>query len=239
MRASRRMTQERAYLIRCFRAEDMFELAGLLFDFRFTVHGKAVGEQALGETMAANDADGAFASAIGEFDDLAAIAEGRCSGLERVMAGIDEGLVMMRLRRMRASREQSERNHFFDRDADGKGSVDFHVFELGDLVVFSEGPEFFEDFVKLFVIGHGKDFARRDFSVMKFDTAVGEASDNGIMRDHDDGAALLMQLTEQAQDDFLVDGVEIAGGFVGENNFRIVNQGAGNADALLLSTGEL
>ena len=186
--------------------------------------------------MAADDADGAFASAIGEFDDLTAISQGRSSGLERVMAGIDEGLVMMRLGRMRASREQSERNHFFDRDADGKGTVDFHVFELGDLIVFGEGPEFFEDFVKLLVIGHGKDFARRDFAMMKFDAAVGEASDDGIMRDHHYSPALLMQLAQESKDYFFIDGVEIAGGLVGQNDFRIIDQGPGDTNALLLST---
>ncbi len=239
VRASRRMPQERAYLVRCFRAEDVFELAGLLFDFAFTVHGEAVGEEALREAMATDDANSAFAAPAGEFNDLTAIAERRGGGLERIMTGIDEGLVMMGFGRMRAGGDQSERNHFFDRDADGQRAMDFHVFELGDLVIFREGPELFEDFVELLVVGHGENFAGCDFAVMQFDAAVGKAGDDRIVRDHHDGSALLVQLTEQAQDDFFIDSVEVAGGLVGENDFGIVDEGASNADALLLSAREL
>ena len=61
----------------------------------------------------------------------------------------------------------------------------------------------------------------------------------GIVRDHDDGAPLLVEFAQQAQDDFFVHGVEIAGGLVGQNNLWIVDQGARNADALLLASGEL
>ena len=84
---------------------------------------------------------------------------------------------MMGFGRMRAGGDQSERNHFFDRDADGQRAMDFHVFELGDLVIFREGPELFEDFVELLVVGHGENFAGCDFAVMQFDAAVGKAGD--------------------------------------------------------------
>ena len=63
------MAQERADLIRGFGGEDVLELAGLLLDFGFAVHGEAVGEQALGQAMTADDAAGAFASARRQRDD--------------------------------------------------------------------------------------------------------------------------------------------------------------------------
>ena len=74
MRAGARVSEEGAYLVGGFGREDVFELAGLLLDFRFAVHGQAVGEQALGQAMAADDAAGAFAAARSEFHDQSAIA---------------------------------------------------------------------------------------------------------------------------------------------------------------------
>ena len=46
--AGSRVAEERANLIRRSGREDVLELAGLLLDFRLALHGKAVGEQALG-----------------------------------------------------------------------------------------------------------------------------------------------------------------------------------------------
>src|SRR6202521_3722018 len=74
---------------------------------------------------------------------------------------------------------------------------------------------------------------------MQFDAAVGQTRYYGIVRHHDDGASLLVEFAEQAQDDFFVRGVEGAGGLVGKYDFRIVDEGAGDAHALLLASGEL
>ena len=68
------MAQEGADLVGGFGRENVFELAGLLFDFGFAVHGEAVGEQALGKAMAADDIGGALTAAGCEFDDHAAVA---------------------------------------------------------------------------------------------------------------------------------------------------------------------
>ena len=72
----------------------MLELAGLLFDFGFTVHGERIGEEALGQTMAANDVGGALMSAGREFDDRLTIAGRKSRRLQRVVARIDEGLMI-------------------------------------------------------------------------------------------------------------------------------------------------
>ena len=75
--------------------------------------------------------------------------------------------------------------------------------------------------------------------MMQFDAAVGQTRDYGIVRHHDDGASLLMQFAKQAQNNFFVRRVEVAGRFVGEHDFRIVDEGTRDAHALLLASGEL
>ena len=78
VRAGARMAEEGADLVGGFGRKDVLELAGLLLDFGLAVHGQAVGEQALGQAMAADDVGGALAAAGGEFDDQAAVADRDC-----------------------------------------------------------------------------------------------------------------------------------------------------------------
>ncbi len=54
------------------------------------------------------------------------------------------------------------------------------------------------------------------------------------MRDHDERFALLDQRLEQREDRLCRVAIEVAGGFIGHNQRRIVRQGAGDGDALLL-----
>jgi hypothetical protein len=68
------VAEERADLVGRFGGEDVLELAGLLLDLGFAVHGEAVGEKALGQAVATNDVAGAFAAARREFDDQGAVA---------------------------------------------------------------------------------------------------------------------------------------------------------------------
>ena len=75
--------------------------------------------------------------------------------------------------------------------------------------------------------------------MMQFQPAVGQPGHNRIMRDHDDGATLGVHLTQLAQHDFFILCVQVAGGLVSQNDMRIVDQSAGNADALLLAAGKL
>src|SRR5277367_5846208 len=117
------MSEEGADFVGSFGRKDVLELASLLLDFAFTVHGEAVGEQTFGQAMAANDADGAFATAGGEFDDKAAVTYGRSRWFECIMAGIDEGLVLVRFGWMRAGCNQAKRGHFFHGDADQQSAM--------------------------------------------------------------------------------------------------------------------
>lgn len=60
------------------------------------------------------------------------------------------------------------------------------------------------------------------------------------MGDHDEcGALFAVELDEEVEDDATVGGVEIAGGLVGEEDGGLGHEGAGEGDALLLTTTEL
>ena len=78
-----------------------------------------------------------------------------------------------------------------------------------------------------------------DAAVVEGDAAAGEGSHFGVVGDHDDGVALGVEAAEEVGDDALVGGVEVAGGLVGEDDGGLVDEGAGDADALLLAAGEL
>lgn len=77
MRTGSRMPEERADLVGRFRRKNVLELACLLLDLAFAIHGETVGEQAFRQTMAPNNAGGTLAAERSEFDNHAAIAD-RC-----------------------------------------------------------------------------------------------------------------------------------------------------------------
>src|SRR5271166_370781 len=239
MRAGARMAQKCAYFVGGFGREDVLELARLLLDFGLAVHGEAVGEQALGQTVAADNVCGALTAAGGELDDEAAVAGRNPARLQGIVAGIDERLVIVGFGRMRSRREQTQVNHFLYCDAYRQRAVHFHAADFGDLAVFRQRPKFFQHFVELLFVGHGEDFLDRDLAVVQFDAAVSEAGNNRVVGHHDDGSSLLVQFAQQAQDNLLVRGVEVSRGLVGEYDLGIVDQGARDADALLFAAGKL
>lgn len=100
MGAGARVAQKRADLIGSFGREDVFELAGLLLNFGFAVERETVGEEALGEAVAANDVGGFLTASICEFNNGAAIPDGTHTRLERVVTGIHKGPVIVSLGRM-------------------------------------------------------------------------------------------------------------------------------------------
>jgi len=68
------VAQEGADLVGGLGGQNVFELAGLFFDFGFAIHGEAVGEQSLSQAVAADDVGSALAAAGCEFDNHAAVA---------------------------------------------------------------------------------------------------------------------------------------------------------------------
>ena len=72
------------------------------------------------------------------------------------------------------------------------------------------------------------------------EAAVGEGGVLFVVGNDDEGgAALLAQAGHQLIKDAAVLAVEVAAWFVGQYQFRVVHQGAGNGDALLFTAGEL
>ena len=59
------------------------------------------------------------------------------------------------------------------------------------------------------------------------------------MRDHDDGDAVLVELLEHCHDFDAGPAVEIAGRLIGEHYRGLVDNGARDRDALLLTAGKL
>ncbi len=78
-----------------------------------------------------------------------------------------------------------------------------------------------------------------DLAVVESDPAVGESRHLGIVGDHDNGVALVMQVGQQVGDDLLVGGVKVSSGLVGQQDGRVIDESPGDADALLLAAGEL
>jgi hypothetical protein len=213
----------------------MLKLAGLLLNLGLAVHSQTVGEQSFRQPMPTDDIRRSLASAVCELNNHTAIANRNPIRFKRVMAWVYKRFVMMWFRWMRLGTHQSERCHLFNRQAHRQGSMDFHVLKLGDLSVLLQRPKLFQDLIELFFIGHGKDFLRRNLAVMQFNPPVRQSGHNRVMRDHDNGPPLLMQVPQKLKHDFLVLGVEISRRLIRQNNLGIVNQGPGDANPLLLT----
>ena len=59
------------------------------------------------------------------------------------------------------------------------------------------------------------------------------------MSNHNNSVTFVVDGLELLHDGVRTAGVEVAGGFVGEDNFGITNDGAGDSNALLLTTRKL
>ena len=78
-----------------------------------------------------------------------------------------------------------------------------------------------------------------DHAVAHDDVALRVRGDVLFVRDHDDCYAALVELLKYRHDLDAGAAVEIAGGLVGQQHLRVVDQGARDRDALLLATGKL
>ena len=73
----------------------------------------------------------------------------------------------------------------------------------------------------------------------EFDDSAAHVVDGaGVVGGHDDGGAGAVDLVEEDHDAVSSFGVEVTGGFVGEQHEGAVDEGAGDSDALLFATGE-
>jgi len=70
------------------------------------------------------------------------------------------------------------------------------------------------------------------------EAAANARGDVVVVRDHDDGLALVNELLEQGEDGVGRLGVEVARGLVGREYRRVVGERAGDGDTLLLAARE-
>src|SRR6267154_252133 len=106
------------------------------------------------------------------------------------------------------------------------------------LSCFDEGLGFFEEGEVFFVVSGLAVFDVGDLAVAHVEDAVGDLGGFGVVGDHEDGLVeLAAGLAEHLEDGVGVFGVEIAGGFVGEDDGGAVDEGAGDGYALLLASG--
>ena len=77
-----------------------------------------------------------------------------------------------------------------------------------------------------------------DYAVSDMDDAIGVFGDIGFMGDQHNRVAFFMQVFHKPHDFAAGLRIQVAGGLVGQDNRRIINKGAGNGDALALSTGK-
>ena len=87
-------------------------------------------------------------------------------------------------------------------------------------------------------VGNGFDVGV-DVAIEHIDYAGGIRSERRVVGDHNDGVAFGMNVLEFFHDDVGRARIEVAGGFVGENNFRVRDDGASNSNALLLASRKL
>ena len=78
-----------------------------------------------------------------------------------------------------------------------------------------------------------------DDAVAEFDDAFAHLVDDVVVvRGHDHGGAVLVDLVQHAHDAHGGGGVQVAGGLIGQQDARAVDDGAGDRHALLLAAGE-
>jgi hypothetical protein len=76
-------------------------------------------------------------------------------------------------------------------------------------------------------------------AVLQFDAAVGLARDVGIVRNHQNRVTRAMQLAEQFHHNGFIFLVEISGWLVGQDQFWLIDERAGDRHALLFAAGKL
>ena len=207
--ASGGMAEETADALIEFGGDDVFELAGLAVGF-VIVDAESVLEETLGKTVTTDDVAGAALAAIGKLD---------------VTIGLDV----------------DEAEIFHTREgADGidtAGGAD--VGDVGAIAFFATDPDLLEEMVEVDAVVHGDALIDGEMAMDEFDAAVGLLGDVGVVGDHENGVAGAVKFAEQSDNDFFVGFVEVAGGLVGQDEFGLIDESAGNGDALLFAAGKL
>jgi hypothetical protein len=111
--------------------------------------------------------------------------------------------------------------------------------KFGALADFGAEPQFFKHVIDARFVFGGVDGDLREAAVRELDTAIRETADGGIVRDHQDCMALVVEIAQKANHGFFVGFVEISRWFVGKNKLGMIDERAGDGDALLFAAGKL
>ncbi len=109
---------------------------------------------------------------------------------------------------------------------------------------FAAHPDLFEEMIKAnFVIRGGPHSRLRgvenQMAMGELDAAVGLPGDIRVVRDHQDGVARVVQLAEDLEHNRFIRFVKVAGGLVGENQLRLIDESARDGHALLFAARKL
>ena len=94
------------------------------------------------------------------------------------------------------------------------------------------------NWLRKIAVGDGFDISV-DVAVEHVDNAGGISGESWVVGDHNDGVAFEMDVFELFHNDVGGAGIEVAGWFVGEDDFWVGNDGASDSNALLLAAGKL
>src|SRR5579864_1810065 len=126
VRASARMAQEGTDALRCFRRENMLELAGFFRDLFFVVHMKGLGKEPFREAMTADHVFSTLAALFREDDHVIAVAGVLAGGTKRYMAAIEHLLVRMRLQGVLCKIDQPHALHPLQREPHWQRAFNFN-----------------------------------------------------------------------------------------------------------------
>ncbi len=170
--------------------------------------GKCVGQQAFGEAVTPDDVLSATSAGGGEPD----------FGI----ADFDQSQVREALQEWSGVA-----------DVGGADALD-----TGGQALFAANPDLLEQVIEAHLIVGDGDRLAGDVAMGEFDAAIHKAADHRGMRDDEDRVSGGVKLPQKIQDNLLVGFVEIAGGLVGENQFRLIDQSARDRHALLFAAGQ-
>lgn len=193
VRAGGRVAEETANALVQFGRDDVFEFTGLAVRF-VIIDPESVFEQAFGEAMTADDIASPALAAIGQFDLT-------------ILEHMDQAKVFH-------AGERADR-------VDTAGSAD--VSDVGTIALFAANPDLLEEMIEVDTVVHGDALVDGEVAVNQLDAAVSLLGNVRVVRDHEDRVSGAMQLTKQADDDFFVGFVEVARGFIGQDELRLID----------------
>jgi hypothetical protein len=167
------VAEEGADAVGHFRRENVLELAGLLRDDFGVFDMQCVGEQAFGETVAADDVLRAPAATLRERDDCVAVFRQRGDYHGSVVASFDVAVRVVGV--MRVQFDEAELRHALHQQSRRQWTRSADAADVGRLAILFVEPELLKHFVELVIVAKlgaatgGEALFRGDVSVLQLD----------------------------------------------------------------------